>query len=77
MSAPEPAAHRDFLERLTESTAEIAPGRLTVGERGNRISVLGASEMARRLPGVAGQYLAALLRRASGGQLISMRRSGH
>jgi hypothetical protein len=54
MSAPEPAAHRDFLERLMESPAEIAPGRLTAGERGNRISVLGASEMARRLPGVAG-----------------------
>ena len=54
MSAPEPAAHRDFLERLTGSTAELAPGRLTVGERGNRITVLGPSEMAGRLPDVAG-----------------------
>jgi hypothetical protein len=54
MSAPEPAAHRDFLERVMESPAELAPERLTVGERGDRITVLGASEMARRLPGVAG-----------------------
>jgi hypothetical protein len=53
MSAPEPAAHRDFLERLTESTAELAPGRLTVGARGDRIAVLGSAETARRLPGLA------------------------
>jgi len=53
MSAPEPAAHRDFLERVTESAAELAPGRLTVGESGNRITVLGPDEMARRLPGLA------------------------
>jgi hypothetical protein len=53
MSAPEPAQHRAFLERLTESKAELVPGRLTVGERGDRITVLGPSEMARRLPGVA------------------------
>ena len=52
MSAPEPAQHRAFLERLTEGGAEVAPGRLTVGERGDRITVLGPSEMARRLPGV-------------------------
>jgi hypothetical protein len=51
MSAPEPAQHRAFLERLTEGTAELAPGRLTVGERGDRITVLGPSELARRLPG--------------------------
>jgi hypothetical protein len=53
MSAPEPAAHRCFLERITESTAELGPGRLTVGARGDRITVLGPSEMARRLPGSA------------------------
>jgi len=53
MSAPEPAVHRTFLERLTESVAELAPGRLTVGEPGDRITVLGSSEMARRLPCVA------------------------
>ncbi|MBR0694445.1 VOC family protein [Bradyrhizobium lablabi] len=53
MSAPEPAAHRDFLERLTESAAEPAPGRLTVGDSNNRITLLGPSEMARRLPGLA------------------------
>jgi hypothetical protein len=51
MSAPEPAEHRRFLERFTESTAELAPGRLTVGERGNRITVLDPAETARRLPG--------------------------
>jgi hypothetical protein len=54
MSAPEPAAHRDFLERVTESKAELAPGRLTLGASGDRITVLGPSEMARRLPGVTG-----------------------
>jgi hypothetical protein len=53
MSAPEPAEHRGFLEHFTESTAELAPGRLTVGESGNRITVLGPAEMARRLPGLA------------------------
>jgi hypothetical protein len=53
MSAPEPAAHRDFLARVTESQAELAPGRLTVGASGERITVLGPSEMARRLPGLA------------------------
>jgi hypothetical protein len=52
MSAAEPAEHRAFLERLTESIAEPAPGRLTVGDRGDRITVLGPSEIARRLPGV-------------------------
>lgn len=51
MSAPEPAQHRTFLERLTEGEAELAPGRLTVGERGDRITVLGPSGMALRLPG--------------------------
>ena len=55
MSAPEPAQHRAFLERLTESAAELVSGRLTVGESGNRITVLGPAEMSRRLPGcVAG-----------------------
>jgi len=53
MSAPEPAAHRTFLERITESTAELAPGRLTVGARGDQITMLGPAEMARRLPGSA------------------------
>ncbi|WP_108521965.1 VOC family protein [Bradyrhizobium algeriense] len=53
MSAPEPAEHRGFLERFTESAAELAPGRLTVGESGNRITVLDPAEMARRLPGLA------------------------
>jgi hypothetical protein len=37
-----------------ESAAELAPARLTVGESGDRITVLGPSEMAQRLPGVAG-----------------------
>jgi hypothetical protein len=50
MSAPEPAQHRAFLERLTESVGEFAPGRLTIGEFGDRITVLGPSEIARRLP---------------------------
>ena len=54
MSAPEPAAHRTFLERITESTAGLAPGRLTVGARGDQITMLGPAEMARRLPGLAG-----------------------
>jgi len=53
MSAPEPVEHRGFLEHLTESTAELAPGRLMVGESRDRISVLGPAEMARRLPGLA------------------------
>jgi glyoxalase-like protein len=53
LSAPEPAEHRGFLEHVTESTAELAPGQLTVGERGDRITVLGPSEMSRRLPGLA------------------------
>ena len=53
MAAPEPAQHRAFLERLTEGAAELAPGRLTVGERGDRITVLGPSELASRLPGLA------------------------
>jgi len=52
MSAPKPAAHRDFLERLIASPAELAPERLTVGEKGDRITVLGRSEIARRLPGI-------------------------
>jgi Glyoxalase-like domain len=53
MSAPEPAQHRSFLEHITESAAELAPGRLTVGESCDRISVLGPAEIARRLPGLA------------------------
>ncbi|WP_315831072.1 VOC family protein [Bradyrhizobium prioriisuperbiae] len=53
MSASEPAQHRAFLERLTQSQAELEPGRLTVGQRGDRITVLGPSNMARRLPGCA------------------------
>jgi hypothetical protein len=55
MSAPEPAAHRGFLERITESAAELGPGRLTVGNSGDRITVLGPAEMARRLPGLASE----------------------
>jgi len=55
MSAPEPAEHRGFLERITESTAELTPGRLTVGARGDRITVLGPAEMTRRLPGLASE----------------------
>ncbi len=53
MSAPEPVEHRGFLERFTESAAELVPGRLTVGESGDRITVLSPAEMARRLPGFA------------------------
>lgn len=54
MSAPEPARHREFLERLMDSPAELAPGRLTVGKTGDRIAVLGPAELSRRLPGFAG-----------------------
>src|SRR6266446_3206363 len=53
MSAPEPAAHQNFLERITESSAELAPGRLTVEEAGDRITVLSPLEIARQLPGLA------------------------
>ena len=53
MSAPEPAQHRGFLERMTESTAELGSGRLTVGTAADRITVLSPHEMARRLPGMA------------------------
>jgi hypothetical protein len=53
MSAPEPAAHRGFLERMTESAAELAPGRLTIGGTGNRITMLSPHEIACRLPGLA------------------------
>jgi hypothetical protein len=53
MSAPEPAQHRGFLERITESKAELAPGRLTVGDKADRITVLSPLEIARRLPGLA------------------------
>ena len=35
-----------------EGPAELAPGRLTVGDRANRITLLAPSELARRLPGV-------------------------
>lgn len=54
MSAPEPARHREFLERLMDSAAELAPGRLTVGKTGDRITVLDPAELSRRLPGMAG-----------------------
>ncbi|MBW7968986.1 VOC family protein [Bradyrhizobium sp. BR 10289] len=53
MSAEEPAAHRGFLERLMEGPAELAPGRMTIGDSDNRITLLGPSELARRLPGLA------------------------
>jgi Glyoxalase-like domain len=53
LSAQEPAAHRGFLERVMESPAEVAPGRLTVGTTGDLITVLSPSELARRLPGFA------------------------
>jgi hypothetical protein len=53
LSAPEPAAHRGFLERVMESPAEMAPGRLTVGTTGDLLKVLSPGELARRLPGVA------------------------
>jgi hypothetical protein len=53
MSAPEPAEHRVFFERLTESAAEQPPGRLTIGEARDRITMLGHREIARRLPGLA------------------------
>ena len=76
MSAPEPAEHRKFLERLTESTAELTPGQVTVGARGNRITVLGPAQMARRLPGLAVQYVATLLRRACGGRLSGCDQAG-
>jgi hypothetical protein len=53
LSAPEPAAQQSFLERVTESPAEVAPGRLTFGARGDRITVLGPDALARRLPDLA------------------------
>lgn len=53
MSAPEPARHREFLERLMDSAAELAPGRLTVGKFGDRITALDPADMSRRLPGLA------------------------
>jgi hypothetical protein len=53
MSAPEPAEHRVFFERLTRSAAEQTPGALTIGEARDRITVLGPREIARRLPGLA------------------------
>jgi Glyoxalase-like domain len=53
MSAQEPAAHRAFLERLTQHPAELAPGRLSVGSPEDRITVLAPGEIARRLPGLA------------------------
>jgi hypothetical protein len=53
MSAPEPAEHRAFLERLTQRTAELAPGRLTVGTAEDRITVLAPGAIAHRLPGLA------------------------
>ena len=59
----EPAAHRDFLERLTEGTAELAPGRLTIGERGNHITLLGPSELARPVTGPREQRSAAFAAR--------------
>jgi Glyoxalase-like domain len=55
LSAPEPAQHRVFLEQLTGHTAELAPGRLTVGTVEDRITVLDHSETARRFPGSAAQ----------------------
>lgn len=54
MSAPEPMKHRTFLEHFAESTAEPVPGGLTIGQRGDRVTVLGPAETARRLPGVDG-----------------------
>jgi hypothetical protein len=57
MSAPEPAAHQNFLERITEGAAQLAPGRLTVGEPGDRVTVLSPAEIARRLPGLAADGL--------------------
>jgi hypothetical protein len=53
MSALEPEQHCAFFESLTESAAELVPGRLRVGQNGDRITVLGPAEMARRLPGCA------------------------
>jgi len=52
MSAPKPAQHRAFLERLTEATAELdEAGRLSVGNADDRITILGPGEIKRRLPG--------------------------
>ncbi|TPQ38456.1 VOC family protein [Bradyrhizobium guangdongense] len=54
MSAPEPMKHRAFLEHFAEDTAEPIPDGLTIGQRGDRITVLGPAEIARRLPGIDG-----------------------
>jgi hypothetical protein len=54
MSAPDPMKHKSFLERFAETDAEPVPDGLTIGEHGDRITVLGPDGIARRLPGVDG-----------------------
>lgn len=76
MSAPEPAAHRDFLEQLMECPAELAPGRLTVGDSHDRIALLGPAELTRRLPGVANSSSPPFALRVWRSP-TSMRRDGH
>lgn len=55
MSATQPASHREFLEHLVQATAELAPGRLTIGKTSDRITVLAPTEVSQRLPGLVGE----------------------
>jgi hypothetical protein len=52
LSAPQPDAHRDFLERATQGPATPLRGGLTTGAPGNRVTVLDPPAMARRFPGL-------------------------
>jgi len=54
MSAPEPMKHKTFLEQFAGGTAEPVSEGLTIGQGGDRITVLGQAGIARRLPGVDG-----------------------
>ena len=68
MSAPEPAEHRSFLERITESAAELAPGRLTVGEQRRPDHRARPVRDGAPAAGLSRRTFAALLRSASGGR---------
>jgi hypothetical protein len=52
MSAPEPMKLQAFLEHFADDTAEPDPEGLAIGERDDRITVLGPAGIARRLPGL-------------------------
>ena len=46
LPVPDPTAHRDFFERLTESKASAAPGGLCFGPSGDRIVLLRHADLA-------------------------------